>query len=636
MSGLLDQIKSPEDLKRLKPGELAALAQEIREFLIRNVSHTGGHLAPSLGVVELTLALHAVFNTPNDKIVWDVGHQAYTHKILTGRKDRFHTLRQYGGISGFPKIAESEYDAFGVGHASTAISAALGLAWARDLLKEDYRVIAVVGDGALTGGLAFEGLNNAGDAKRDMIVVLNDNRMSISPNVGALSKHLTNIIAAPMYNQIKDILWRWTGKLAKGSTQVRSLIHHLEEGLKTMMVPGSLFERLGFRYFGPLDGHDLSQLIRVFQVIKKLHGPILIHLITKKGKGYKFAEEDAIKFHGLSAFCPETGDSQVKKRETYTEVFGKTLVELGEKDDKIVGITAAMADGTGLVHFARRFPERFFDVGIAEAHAVTFAAGLALKGLRPVVAIYSTFLQRSYDQIIHDVALQKLPVVFAIDRAGLVGDDGPTHHGSFDLSYLRVVPGMVIMAPKDENEMRDMLYTALEYRQGPVAIRYPRGEARGLALQARFQAIPIGRGEVLREGHDLAVIAVGDAVHAALSAADELEKKGIHIRVGNARFVKPVDRELILDSAARCPHLVTVETNSIIGGFGTAVEETLSEAQVSGVSVHKIGFPDRFITHGGLKELNAEIGADAENIAKKIEQILYYSRGNRRKASSAK
>ncbi|HEX9934621.1 MAG TPA: 1-deoxy-D-xylulose-5-phosphate synthase, partial [bacterium] len=480
MSLLLDRIQSPADLKKLGNVELEILARELREFLIQTVSSTGGHLAPSLGAVELTLALHIVFDSPKDKIVWDVGHQAYTHKILTGRKKRFNTLRQYKGLSGFPKISESEHDAFGVGHASTAISAALGFATARDLLKEDHKVIAVVGDGALTGGLAFEGLNNAGDSKRDLIVVLNDNRMSISPNVGALSGHLTKIITAPLYNRIKDLLWAWTGKLAKGSVQIRSLIRHIEEGLKAMMVPGLLFECLGFRYFGPLDGHNLPQLIHVFQEIKRLHGPVMIHLITKKGKGYKFAEEDAIKFHGLASFCAETGDVTGKKRPTYTEIFGKTLVELAEKDGRIVGITAAMADGTGMIHFARRFPERFFDVGIAEGHAVTFAAALAHRGLRPVVAIYSTFLQRAFDQIIHDVALQNLPVIFAVDRAGLVGEDGPTHHGSFDLSYLRLIPNLVILSPKDENEMRNMLYTALRYGKGPVAVRYPRSETSGL------------------------------------------------------------------------------------------------------------------------------------------------------------
>jgi len=636
MNGLLDQIQSPQDLKRLSLADLEKLAQEIREFLVRTVSNTGGHLAPSLGVVELTLALHTVFNAPKDHIVWDVGHQAYVHKILTGRRGRFSTLRQYGGISGFPKVSESEYDSFGTGHASTAISAALGLASARDLLKEDRKVIAVVGDGALTGGLAFEGLNNAGDAKRDLIVILNDNRMSISPNVGALSRYLTNIITAPLYNRIKEVLWIWTGKLAKGSRQVRSIIHQIEEGLKAMMVPGSLFERLGFRYFGPIDGHDLPRLIRVFRGIKNIRGPIIVHLITKKGKGYKFAEEDAVKFHGLASFCPETGNTQAKKWPTYTEVFGKTLVELAEKNDNIVGITAAMADGTGLVHFAKRFPDRFFDVGIAEGHAVTFAAGLALRGLRPVVAIYSTFLQRAFDQIIHDVALQKLPVIFAVDRAGLVGEDGPTHHGCYDLSYLRLVPDMVIMAPRDENEMRNMMHTALKFDKGPIAIRYPRGETVGLDLQNHFKTIPIGKAEVVREGEDLAVFAIGDAVQVVLQAAERLSRKGIRIQVVDARFVKPMDREMVLDTARRFPILLTIENNSTVGGFGTAVAEILNNTNVQGVFFHKMGIPDRFVQHGSLKHLHAEIGLDVDHLVHKIEQLLYLYQHDKRKAASLK
>jgi 1-deoxy-D-xylulose-5-phosphate synthase len=637
MNSLLDRIQSPADLKKLNAEEMDRLAGEIREFLIQTVSSTGGHLAPSLGVVELTLALHAVFDSPRDKIVWDVGHQAYVHKILTGRRDRFHTLRQYQGISGFPKMTESEHDAFGTGHASTAISAALGLVSARDILKEDFKVIAVVGDGALTGGLAFEGLNNAGDAKRDLIVVLNDNRMSISPNVGALSRHLTNIITAPLYNRIKDLLWAWTGKMQKGSRQIRSVIHHIEEGLKTMMLPGSLFERLGFRYFGPLDGHNIPQLLRVFQEIKRLHGPVLIHLVTTKGKGYRFAEENAIKFHGLSSFCPETGDTAVNKKPTYTESFGGAMVELAEKDDRIVGITAAMADGTGLIRFADRFPERFFDVGIAEGHAVTFAAALSVQGLRPVVAIYSTFLQRAFDQIIHDVALQKLPVVFAIDRAGLVGEDGPTHHGSFDLSYLRLVPDMVIMAPKDGNELRNMLFTALRHEKGPVAIRYPRGETSGPLDQNVFKTIPMGKGEIVHEGQDAAVLAIGQTVHAAMQAANALSQKGVFVRVVNARFVKPVDRDLILDTAKRFSILLTVEDNTVTGGFGDAVADVLSEAHLlSDVHLVKVGIPDRFIQHGNLGSLHSEIGLDEGHLVQKIEQLLYLHRQNKKSLSSAK
>ncbi len=631
MSGLLERIESPADLKKLKARELDALAVEIREFLIRTVSSTGGHLAPSLGAVELTIALHTVFDSPRDKIVWDVGHQAYVHKILTGRKDRFHTLRQYQGISGFPKISESEHDAFGAGHASTSISAALGLVTARDILKQDHKVIAVIGDGALTGGLAFEGLNNAGYAKRDLIVVLNDNQMSISPNVGALSKHLTHIITAPLYNRIKDILWAWTGKMAKGSRQVRSAIHRIEEGLKAMMLPGSMFEGLGFRYFGPLDGHDIPLMLRVFQEIKRLHGPVLIHLMTTKGKGYRFAEEDAVKFHGLSSFCPETGDTTANKMQTFTEAFSCAVAELGEKDSRVVGITAAMADGTGLARFSRQFPERFFDVGIAEGHAVTFAAALSAQGLRPVVAIYSTFLQRAFDQIMHDVALQKLPVVFAIDRAGLVGEDGPTHHGCFDLSYLRMVPGMVIMAPKDGIELRDMLFTALKQDAGPVAIRYPRGEASGVWEKNVFKALPLGKGEIVREGHDAAVLAAGQTVQTALQAAADLSRKGISVHVVNARFIKPIDREMVLDTAKRFPFILTLEDNAVTGGFGDAVADVLTEAGLlPGVHLVKAGIPDRFIQHGSLADLHTEIGLDQEHIVQKIEQLLYRHQQNKK------
>ncbi len=618
----LDSIQTPDDLNGLDIPALESLAEEIRGFLVETVSSTGGHLAPNLGIVELTLALHKVFNTSRDRIVWDVGHQAYVHKVLTGRKDRFHTLRQYGGISGFPRVDESPHDAFGVGHSSTSISAALGIATARDMTGEDYKVLAVIGDGAMTGGISFEGLNNAGAAKRDLVVVLNDNRMSISPNVGALARYLTQVISTPLYNRIKEDIWELTGKLPRGSKRIRQVIHRIEEGLKSMMTPGSLFERLGFRYFGPINGHDLGQLLRIFQETRKLHGPILVHVITMKGKGYKFAEEDATKFHGLGSFCPETGTTKSKQAPAYTEVFGRTLVDLAGRDDRIVGITAAMADGTGLVHMAKAYPDRFFDVGIAEQHAVTFAAGMALHGLKPVVAIYSTFLQRALDQVIHDVALQNLPVVFVLDRGGLVGEDGPTHHGSFDLSYLRFIPNFVVMSPKDENELRDMLWTAVRYEKGPVALRYPRGVSFGLKPQTEYAEIPIGKGEVLREGRDLAILAVGDRVYPAVRLAETLDERGVSARVINARFIRPLDRDLIAETANQFNLIVTIENNARVGGFGSAVGEMLADLNANHVKLKRIGLPDRFVPHGMLCDLFKEVGLDENGLLTAVEKAI--------------
>jgi len=630
MTKYLDKINSPADLKKIDSSELDALADELRKFVVNSVSNTGGHLAPNLGAVELTIALHYTFDTPSDKIVWDVGHQAYIHKILTGRKDRFHTLRQYGGISGFPRIDESEFDTFGVGHASTAISAALGMAAARDLKGEDNKVIAVVGDGALTGGIAFEGLNNAGGSKKNFIVILNDNNMSISPNVGALSRYLNQVITNPLYNKIKKDIWDLTGKLPGGAKRVRQIVHRLEESIKGLFVPGMLFERLGFRYFGPIDGHHIHKLIRVFHEIKKLNGPILVHLITTKGKGYKFAEENATKFHGLGSFCPETGVSKSKNAPTYTEVFGKSLVEIADRDKRVVGITAAMADGTGLVHLSKKYPDRFFDVGIAEQHAVTFAAGLALQGYKPVVAIYSTFLQRSFDQVVHDVALQKIPVVFALDRGGLVGEDGPTHHGVLDLSYLRIVPNMVLMAPKDENELRDMLFTAIQYDQGPIALRYPRGAGLGIALSKAYTKIPIGKAEIVREGHDVAVVAIGDMVARANELAKLLEEKDISMQVVNARFVKPLDHDMMTGLFEKFKLVITLENNSIVGGLGGAVCEFFAESKITDVLFHRMGIPDRFITFGDRCDLMKEIRLDMESLAERVSNLYYEAvRGKR-------
>ncbi|HHS12654.1 MAG TPA: 1-deoxy-D-xylulose-5-phosphate synthase [bacterium] len=617
MSQLLDSIQFPSDIKHLSTDQLKDLAAEIRRFLVKSVSITGGHLAPNLGVVELTLALHRVFDFPRDRVVWDVGHQAYIHKILTGRKERFHTLRQLGGISGFPKVKESEYDSFGTGHSSTAISAALGMAAARDLKSENHRIVAVVGDGALTGGEAFEGLNNAGGSKRELIVVLNDNRMSISPNVGALSRYLTKILTRPEYNRLKNEVWDLTGKLPRGSQWIRNFVHRFGSGLKNLLVPGLLFEQLGFRYIGPIDGHDLPLLIRVFSGIKRLHGPLCVHVVTTKGKGCQFAEDDATKFHGLGSFCYKTGAVQTRNVPAYTEIFGKTLVELAEKDERIVGVTAAMADGTGMAFLQKSFPERFFDVGIAEQHAVTFAAALALEGLKPVVAIYSTFLQRGLDQVIHDVALQKAPVVLAMDRAGLVGEDGPTHHGSFDLSFLRFIPDLVIMAPKDENELRDMMMTAVNYTKGPVAIRYPRGLSLGVNLRKRMRMLPVGKAEILREGDDLAVVAVGDRVYPSLSLAEKLNAQGISTRVINARTIKPLDEKRILESAEQCRALITLENNSIIGGLGSAVAELLAEH--SGLArFRRFGLPDTFVTHGKICDLMKLVELDEEKLSERV------------------
>ncbi|HID11143.1 MAG TPA: 1-deoxy-D-xylulose-5-phosphate synthase [Candidatus Latescibacteria bacterium] len=616
---LLDSIDGPEDLKKLTVPELEQLAGEIRERIISVVSRTGGHLAPSLGAVELALALHYVLDAPRDKIIWDVGHQAYAHKLITGRREQFPTLRQYGGISGFTKRFESPYDPFGAGHASTSISAALGFACARDMAGEDYKIVAVIGDGALTGGLAYEGINNAGALKKDLLVILNDNQMSISPNVGAISRVFTDFITAQVYNRLKNDIWELTGRLASLGEQVRRIVRRIDQSLKALIVPGIFFERLGFRYFGPIDGHDLPYLISVLQQVKDLHGPILVHVYTVKGKGYKPAEEDATTFHGVGKFDPETGVSIKGEGPSYSDVFGRSLAELAEGKERVVAITAAMKEGTGLKYFAERFPERFYDVGIAESHAVVFAAGLAAAGMRPVAAIYSTFLQRALDPLIHDVALQKLPVVFAIDRAGIVGDDGPTHNGTFDIVYLRMVPDMVVMAPKHELELKAMLLTALEYEDGPIALRYPRGRGLGVDFSGEVESLPIGRAEVLREGRDGTIWAVGSMVYPSLEAANLLDAKGLSFGVVNARFVKPLDSELLLKSAQMGP-IVTVEEGALTGGFGSAVLEHL-EGFLS-ARVLRLGIPDRFIEQGKRDELLKMLGLDGEGIARSIEKWL--------------
>jgi 1-deoxy-D-xylulose-5-phosphate synthase len=620
---LLDAINNPQELKKLPPEFLPQLAKEIREKIISTVAHTGGHLAPSLGVVELSIALHYVFDCPRDKIVWDVGHQAYAHKLLTGRQDRFHTLRQHGGLSGFPKRCESPYDAFDTGHSSTSISAALGIASARCLKRERHRVIAVIGDGSMTAGIAFEGLNNTGDLNKDLIVILNDNGMSIAPNVGALSSFFSRKLTRPtivfLKKQVENLLRSFP---AIGDDLVL-WAKKSEESFKAFITPGMLFEALKFTYLGPVNGHRLDHLIETFNNIKNLDGPILVHVLTAKGKGYQPAESDPTSFHGLGKFDPDTGEPKksVSQVPSYTEVFGDTLVRLARENPKVVAITAAMPDGTGLVDFHKEFPTRFFDVGICEQHAVTFAGGLAVEGMRPIAVIYSTFLQRAYDQVLHDVCLQNLPVVFALDRAGIVGEDGETHQGLFDLAYLRHLPNMVVMAPKDENELRDMLLTAVEH-PGPIALRYPRGRGVGVAFSSTLNKVPIGKAEVLQEGQDLLILALGASVYPALEAAQELAKQGFSATVVNARFVKPLDEHLILSLAARHGRVLTVEENVVAGGFGSAVLELLADRGLSGVTVKRLGIPDVFVEHGTQDILRKQYGLDAAGIVKSAQTIL--------------
>lgn len=621
-SSILSQINGPEDLRGLTTSQLQQLAEEIRQLLIEVTSKTGGHLAPNLGVVELTIALHRVFNSPRDKIIWDVGHQAYVHKLLTGRKERFHTLRQLGGISGFPKREESVHDIFATGHSSTSISAALGIALARDLQKEDYKVVAVIGDGALTGGMAFEALNHAGHTRTDLIVVLNDNEMSIAENVGALSSYLTRMRTDPKYYKGKEEIEYILKRIPSIGAKMLQLANRLKDSVKHLVVPGMLFEELGFTYLGPIPGHDLAAVKKVLHDARDLSGPVLVHVITKKGKGYSPAEENPDKFHGTGPFEISTGQAKSSQGPiSYTEAFGRELVNLGQRDPRIIAITAAMPSGTGLYHFARELPHRFFDVGIAEQHAVTMAAGMATQGLKPVVAIYSTFMQRAFDQVLHDVCLQKLPVVLAMDRAGLVGEDGPTHHGVFDISFLRAIPNLVLMEPKDENELRHMLHTALQY-DGPVALRYPRGNGVGVPLEQGLRQLPLGKAEILREGLDGWILALGPLVYDALAAAAELCQHGLNIGVANMRFIKPLDQELLHRLAkARVPWL-TVENNVLAGGFGSAVLEFVHQQDYHGQVVGMLGLPDQFIEHGRVEELKASFGLDKEGIKERMLQLL--------------
>jgi 1-deoxy-D-xylulose-5-phosphate synthase len=618
---ILDRVNSPLDLKTLTLDEMNELAAEIRQLIIDVVSKNGGHLAPNLGAVELTIALHRVFDSPRDKLIFDVGHQAYIHKILTGRKKEFPSLRQYKGLSGFPKRQESEHDIFGVGHSSTSVSAADGIAAARDLKGEDFHVVAVIGDGAMTGGMSFEALNHVGDTRRRLIIVLNDNEMSISKNVGAMSQYLYRLRTGTTYNKLKHNLESWLGGLEHGD-DVLEAIERVKVGVKYLVMPESMFEHLGIKYFGPVDGHNIEALLPMLTAAKREEGPVLIHVITKKGKGYAPAEERANEFHGTGPFDIATGRkiSKPGAPPTYTSVFGKTLVELAEKDDKIVAITAAMPDGTGTNQFAKRFPERFFDVGIAEQHAVTFAAGLATEGIKPVAAIYSTFMQRAYDQVLHDICMQNLPVKLCMDRGGLVGDDGYTHHGVFDYAYLIPMPHMTVMAPKDENELRHMLATAIEYNEGPISLRYPRGSGIGVDCSEPLHTLPIGRAEKLREGKDLVIWAIGSMVAEAEKTAAILKEKAIEAGIVNMRFAKPLDEELLCADAGTTRHIVTMEEGVVLGGVGEAVMEILNRhGLLQTTKVLNLGIPDEFISQGDKKLLMRDIGLAPDQMA---EQIL--------------
>ena len=611
---LLDKIQSPADLKQLPESKMLDVCKELRSFLIESVSTTGGHLGASLGTVELTVALHRVFNTPEDRLVWDVGHQTYPHKILTGRREQMNTMRKKGGLSGFPKRTESEYDTFGVGHSSTSISAALGMATASKLSGQTRKHVAIIGDGAMSGGMAFEALNNVGEWDADLLVILNDNDMSISQNVGGLNKYLTRILTSRFYSSARES----SKKVLDIVPPMREFARRAEEHMKGMITPGTLFEELGLKYYGPVDGHDINELMQVLQSVSKLHGPKLLHIVTQKGKGYKFAEEDSLALHAVTPFNPETGkkvNSKPPLSPNYSQIFGEWLCDIAATDERIVGITPAMCEGSGMVEYEKCYPDRYFDVAIAEQHAVTFAAGLACEGKKPVVAIYSTFLQRAYDQLIHDVVIQKLPVLFAIDRAGLVGEDGATHAGSFDLSFMRCLPNMLIMAPADENECRQMLYTGYKY-DGPAAVRYPRGTGPGVKTESVMTALPIGKAEIKRKGHTVALLAFGSMVDKALAIG-----KKINATVVNMRFVKPLDEALILDMARQHSLLITIEENATMGGAGSAISEALNAHNQPATIAH-IGIPDNFIEHGTRDEVLAMSGLDIDGLRGQIKAIL--------------
>lgn len=619
---ILKTIQSPADLKRVSPSQLPALCEEIREQIIGTVSTVGGHLASNLGVVELTVALHYLLKTPTDKIVWDTSNQAYTHKLLTGRREQFHTLRQYGGLSGFCKREESVYDSFNAGHAGTGVSAAFGLVEAREQLRQKNKVVCVVGDGAMTAGMTLEGLHHAGGLNRDFLVILNDNQMSISKNVGAISAYLSRTITGEFYGKMREETGQLLRKIPHIGEDMQKLARRAEELAKGAILPGLLFEELGFQYCGPIDGHNFEHLLPTLENVLKMKGPVLLHVITKKGLGYEPAINNPVWFHACPPFVRETGVPAKKAaRPSYTQIAMDSLVKLAREDKRIVAITAAMCEGTGLTGFEKEFPDRLYDVGIAEQHAVTFAAGLATQGLKPVVAMYSTFLQRAYDQVVHDVATQNLPVVFCIDRGGLVAEDGTTHHGAFDYAYLRHAPNMVVMAPKDENELQHMMKTCIQH-DGPISVRYPRGVSLGVQMDAVPTALPVGKGELMKDGSEVAIVAIGVSVWQAMQAAERLSKEGISTAVVNARFVKPLDQELIVDVAKRVRYVVTVEEGCKMGGFGSAVLEALSDARITDVTTKVLGLPDWYIEQGPQDLLRERYGLTAEGIYQSVKELV--------------
>lgn len=624
---LLSKIQYPSDLRALKLDQLEQVCNELRDFIIETVAVHGGHFGASLGVVELTTALHYVFNTPKDQLVWDVGHQAYGHKILTGRREKFHTNRKYKGVSGFPKRSESEYDTFGVGHSSTSISAALGMAVARDIKKSDEQVVAIIGDGSMTAGMAFEALNNAGSLKTDLLVILNDNNMSIDPNVGALNEYLVEITASQTFNKLRNELYDALGHFRSAGEKMRKLAARLEKSLVTALTPGSLFKVFGFKYYGPVDGHNVEQLVKTLNDLKKIPGPKLLHAVTIKGKGFAPAESDPLKWHAQSSpFDKITGESLAKKPATktppkYQDVFGDAIIELAKMDERVVGITAAMPSGTGLIKMMQEMPQRSFDVGIAEQHAVTFAAGLATQGLKPFVAIYSSFLQRGFDQVVHDCAIQKLPVVFCMDRAGLVGADGPTHHGLYDIAYLRGIPHIVLCAPMNEVELRNMMFTGLKYEKGSFAIRYPRGNAENFINDSSFHEVEIGKGRILKEGDSIVILSYGTIGNEVTKAVQRLDEQGIHVGHYDMRFAKPLDEILIVHAVSRYDRIITIEDGTILGGFGGAVAEYVVSLDKP-IPVTIMGVPDRLVEHGEPKELYAEVGIDADGIQAKVCEFV--------------
>jgi 1-deoxy-D-xylulose-5-phosphate synthase len=620
---LLEQIQQPEDLKRLSLGELELLAAEIRQFLIEKLSVTGGHLSSNLGVVELTIALHTLFRSPYDKLIFDVGHQAYVHKILTGRRDQFDTLRKYKGLCGFVKRSESEHDVWEAGHSSTSLSAAMGMAMARDFKGEHYKVIAIIGDGAMTGGMALEALNHIGHEKKNLMVILNDNEMSIAPNVGAIHNYLSRIRSDKHYRKAKEEVEHLLKKIPAIGGTLAKTAEKLKDSLKYLVVSGVLFEELGFTYIGPVDGHNLALLMETLKQAEKVSGPVLVHVVTTKGKGYTPAEEDSHKWHGASPYKIESGQFvKAVGNPMYTEVFGDTLIELAEQDSRIVAVTPAMPGGSGLLKFAKHFPNRMIDVGIAEQHAATLCAGLAIEGMKPVFAVYSTFLQRAYDQVVHDICRMNLNVAFAIDRAGFVGADGETHQGVYDIAFLRSIPNMVVMMPKDENELRHMMYTALRYNDGPIAYRYPRINGLGVPLDRQLKEIPIGTWEVVREGDSAAILAIGPMVQVALEAADALSKEGVSIRVVNARFVKPLDEAMLLQLAKENLPLITLEEGALLGGMGSAVLEFFAQQHIVGMHIRTMGIPDYFVEHGSIKDQRKEVGLTAENVVSQMTELL--------------